>query len=480
MLTEEARLEAETRPIMVAPRAATRRYQRLKVWVALTDVVAFTGALGAAFVLRHAFHPMTPNGRWFLLLVPLVQLANFGAFQLYSLSRLAAPEEFRRILGAVSCSIGTIVILAFWFGAKYSRWWIGLAWVLALVFVLVTRRLWHGWMVSARSAGKLNYRTLIIGTNDEAEHLTEALRARYHGFHVVGHVPTNANGGRIPTMSRFADVDRLEEVIQSTGADCLFVASSALTTEQMGRVMRAARQQKVEVRISANISNITATRLAVQPIGSMMALTLRPVKLSGVQAATKRALDVSLASIALIVGLPFFAVAALAIKLTSKGPVFYRQERVGLHGALFRMIKFRTMIVDAEKMAEKLRHLNVAQGALIQLKNDPRVTRVGRFLRRWSLDEIPQILNVLRGEMSLVGPRPPLPVEVAQYEEWHRERLEAMPGLTGLWQVLRHGKMDFDEYVRLDLFYIENWSITLDLFIILKTIPHLVFRGGEF
>jgi exopolysaccharide biosynthesis polyprenyl glycosylphosphotransferase len=480
MLTEEARREAETPPLVVVPRAATRRYQRLKIWVGVTDVVAFIAALAAAFVLRHALHPMTPTARWFLILVPFVQLAIFGAFSLYSLSRLAAPEEFRRILGAVSCSIGTTVILAFWFGARYSRWWIGLAWLLALVFVLVTRRLWHAWMVRARSAGRLNYRTLIIGTNDEAEHLTDALHARYHGFHVVGHVPTTANGGRIPAISRFADIDRLEEVIQSTGADCLFVASTALTTDQMGRVMRAARQQKVEVRISANISNITATRLAVQPIGSMMALTLRPVKLSGVQAATKRALDVSLASILLVLGIPFFGVAAAAIKLTSKGPVFYRQERVGLHGVPFRIIKFRTMIPHAETMAEELRHLNVAQGALFNLKNDPRVTKVGRILRRWSLDELPQIFNVLKGEMSLVGPRPPLPIQVAQYEEWHHERLEAMPGMTGLWQVLRHGKMDFDEYVRLDLFYIENWSITLDLFIILKTIPHLLFRKGEF
>jgi len=173
-------------------------------------------------------------------------------------------------------------------------------------------------------------------------------------------------------------------------------------------------------------------------------------------------------------------VLGLAVKLTSKGPVFYRQDRIGLHGKAFRMIKFRTMVVNAERMAEQLKHLNVAQGALIQLKDDPRVTRAGRFLRRWSLDELPQILNVLKGEMSLVGPRPPLPVEVAQYEDWHYERLEAMPGITGLWQVLRHGQMDFDEYVRLDLFYIENWSITLDLFILLKTVPHLLFRSGEF
>ena len=248
----------------------------------------------------------------------------------------------------------------------------------------------------------------------------------------------------------------------------------------MAKVIRAARLKELDVRVSANISNISASRLMVQPIGNTMALTLRPVRLSGLQAATKRIIDISGSLVALVLAMPAFGVIALAIKLSSAGPVFYRQERIGLEGRPFRMLKFRTMVVDAEGRADQLKHLNVAQGALIQLRNDPRITRVGKFLRRWSLDETPQLVNVLKGEMSLVGPRPPLPVEVAQYEDWHFERLEVLPGITGLWQVMRHGEMRFDEYVRLDLFYIENWSIALDLFIILKTIPHLLFRRGEY
>jgi len=480
LLTEETKGTVEPAVTAGRPGSAARRYDRLKFWVATSDLMTFAAALAVAWVVRHTFNPFPLRSRWFLTLVPAIQLAVFSGFKLYSLSRVSPAEEFRRLLGAVSVTIGTVVILGFWFGAQYSRWWIAMAWAFAVVFLLVERRLWHVWMIRARAHGTLNFRTLIVGTNEEAEQLTYALKAPFHGYHVVGHIPAGEDPGRIPTVSRFAGLEYLEDVIDAVGADCLFVASTALRPDEMGRVMRAARVKKVEVRISANISNITSTRLAVQPIGSMMALTLRPVRLTGVQAAAKRALDVTLSSVVLLIGSPVLIVLGLAVKLTSKGPVFYRQDRIGLHGKAFKMIKFRTMVVNAERMAEQLKHLNVAQGALIQLKDDPRVTRAGRFLRRWSLDELPQILNVLKGEMSLVGPRPPLPVEVAQYEDWHYERLEAMPGITGLWQVLRHGKMDFDEYVRLDLFYIENWSITLDLFILLKTVPHLLFRSGEF
>ena len=175
---------------------------------------------------------------------------------------------------------------------------------------------------------------------------------------------------------------------------------------------------------------------------------------------------------------PVFLLIAIAVKLTSRGPVFFRQERVGYHGRPFKILKFRTMVMDAEDRLEDLMHMNEATGPLFKMKDDPRVTKVGRLLRKLSLDELPQLFNVIRGDMSLVGPRPPLPREVAQYEDWMMARLEVRPGITGLWQVSGRSELPFEDYVRLDLFYIENWSLAYDLFILAKTVPTLVTARG--
>lgn len=460
--------------------SAARRYRVVGYWMALTDTAAYAAATIVSLQFIHGSVDLSPNRTRLVLLALLAQVAIFVSFRLYSVSRLGAAEEFRRLLEAVTMSVLAIVVISFWLRARPGRVWILLTWAGALLLVLIGRRVWHTWMVRARRDGRLAYRTLIVGGNEEAERLAETLRARYLGFQVLGYVSTDQGRDRIERTEFVGPFEGLQEAIRGSEADCLFVVSSAVTPEQMSRVVRISRTESVELRLSANISNIAATRLNVQPLNTMMALTLKPVKLTGVQAATKRAIDVVLSAIALTAGLPLFGLIALASKVDSRGPLFYRQERIGRHGKPFAMLKFRTMVVNADQMAEQLRHLSVAQGALLKIPDDPRVTRVGRHLRRWSLDELPQLGNVLKGEMSLVGPRPPLPREVALYEDWHFDRLEVLPGMTGLWQVSRQGEIDFDEYVRLDLYYIENWSISFDLFIMLKTFPHLITRKGEF
>jgi exopolysaccharide biosynthesis polyprenyl glycosylphosphotransferase len=245
-------------------------------------------------------------------------------------------------------------------------------------------------------------------------------------------------------------------------------------------VTTVAREGLAEVRLSSAISDIVSTRIMVAPVGNLITLSLKPVQLTGAQALTKRVLDVTLASLALLVLAPFLTAMALAIMLSSRGPVLYRQERVGRHGRRFQMLKLRTMVVGAEAMLDTLRERNEASGPLFKLRDDPRTTRVGRLLRRFSLDELPQFWNVLRGDMSVVGPRPPLPGEVALYEEWHYGRLEVRPGITGLWQVRGRSQLPFDDYVRLDLYYIENWSLAFDLYILLKTVPAVMSGRGAF
>jgi exopolysaccharide biosynthesis polyprenyl glycosylphosphotransferase len=186
------------------------------------------------------------------------------------------------------------------------------------------------------------------------------------------------------------------------------------------------------------------------------------------------------ASVGLVLGAPFLTLISLAIRLDSPGPVIFRQTRVGAGGKWFEMYKFRSMRQGAEAELEELRDLNEADGPLFKIYDDPRLTRVGRFLRHTSLDELPQFLNVLRGEMSLVGPRPPLPAEVDGYVEWHKKRLEVRPGMTGLWQVSGRSMLSFDEMVLLDIYYIENWSLWLDLKILLRTVPQVLFGNGAY
>jgi exopolysaccharide biosynthesis polyprenyl glycosylphosphotransferase len=458
-----------------------RRYTRVKLAIALSDVLCLEAALYLASLITYGMRPIPVNGWLLLVASPLIYLTVFAAFRLYSISRLAAAEEFRRIIAAVSVSVGSLVVVAFWSQRRYTRLLVGLSWVLALLLTLAARRLWHWWMKRQRAAGRLAYRTLIVGTNDEARGLVEAMRPAFLGFRVIGCVPTRRSSDpRFDGLPVYGSVERIQEAIRESGADCVFVASSAVTPEEMTKVTKAVRVQGVEVRVSANLSDILSTRLTVQPIGSVMALSLNPVRLTGMQAAMKRTIDLVVSFVALVVSLPLWGVIALAIRIDTKGPVLYRQERAGLRGRPFHILKFRTMVVGAESLLESLKPLNEATGPLFKLRNDPRITRVGRWLRKWSLDELPQLWNVLRGEMSMVGPRPPLPEEVARYEDWHMDRQEVRPGITGLWQVRGRSQLPFDDYVRLDLFYIENWSVAYDLFILAKTIPAILTRKGAF
>ena len=204
------------------------------------------------------------------------------------------------------------------------------------------------------------------------------------------------------------------------------------------------------------------------------------MRLTGFQATLKRTFDVALAGLLLVLTSPIWLLVAIAVKTTSKGPLLFRQVRVGRRSKPFTLFKFRTMVADADQQLEGLRASSDAPAPLFKLRNDTRVTKVGRRLRRWSLDELPQLWNVLRGDMSLVGPRPPLPAEVEEYEIWHRDRLEVRPGITGLWQVSGRSELSFDDYVRLDLFYIENWSPAFDLYLLAKTGPAVLLGRGAF
>jgi exopolysaccharide biosynthesis polyprenyl glycosylphosphotransferase len=419
---------------------------------------------------------------WLVLLVaPFVTLAFGAGFGLYRTHQYSSLEEFRRIVLSLSMTVTAIVMLSFWSKASFSRLWIGYSWMLALVLAGVSRRLWHREIRRGWTAGQLTFDTLIVGTNQEADHLADLLTHSRLGYRPLGFVATStlpATSGSLPVLG---PIGQLRELIRQTGANCVFVAATAVQAADVKHVLKARRLDGIEIRVTANIPAMLATtRVTPRSIGGLMTLSINAVRLTRAQAIAKRTFDLVVSSIGLLFVWPLLVAIAVAIKLDDGGPVLFRQARVGRHRQPFTLLKFRTMVQGAELRLAELMGRNEADGPLFKLRDDPRITRVGRFLRRYSLDELPQLFNVLRGEMSLVGPRPPLPSEVALYQDWQLDRLEVRPGITGLWQVSGRSELSFDEYVRLDLFYIENWSMLYDLFVVAKTIPILLMPRGAY
>jgi exopolysaccharide biosynthesis polyprenyl glycosylphosphotransferase len=448
--------------------------------MAAVDCLCALAAFLLARLLWLGSLPVSPERTALCVFVAALTAVVFRSFGLYEVHRLSTAEEFRRIMLAVSLVVTTTVSLTFWTQQLLSRFWLLLWWLLTFASVTVARRLWHGRVRRLRSGGALRFRTLLVGANEEAARLAERMAAVTSSFGVLGHVlPREAAGshGDLPVLGF---VDELPELVRRHRVDSVVVASSATRAADVAKVLKLRRLTGVDVWVTANFPRCLPTRMSIRPVGGFMALSLSQVRLSGAQAAAKRAFDLLLAGTGLVLSLPVWAAVAVAIKLTSAGPVLFRQQRVGRGGQRFTLLKFRTMVVDAERLLDGLRERNEADGPLFKLRDDPRVTRVGRWLRRTSLDELPQLLNILKGEMSVVGPRPPLPDEVAAYEDWQLDRLEAPPGLTGLWQISGRSQLTFDEYVRLDLYYIENWSLAYDLFIVAKTIPMVLASRGAY
>jgi exopolysaccharide biosynthesis polyprenyl glycosylphosphotransferase len=272
-------------------------------------------------------------------------------------------------------------------------------------------------------------------------------------------------------------VSQLEALVQAYAVDELVIALPAHRREQVAKLLARGFRRHVRVKLLPDFGDLPSARFELHELAGRRYIGFVPV--AGVSWA-KRALDLALVGLGLVLLSPVLGIITLAIKLDSTGPVFYKQTRVGKEGRPFQMLKFRSMVVDAERRLEALRQHNEASGPLFKMRRDPRVTRVGRILRRWSLDELPQLINVIRGEMSLVGPRPPIPSEVEKYEDWQRSRLHAVPGLTGLWQVSGRSDVPFHDMVRLDLHYIRNWSISLDIEILLRTIPAVITNRGAY
>ncbi len=463
--------------------------------VACDGLMLIVGSLGAAWlrfrdlrapvVLENS--PWQPDYLTLSVIVAAMWIVFLGAERLYDLERLFwGAGEFARV--ARGLTVGVVAMILATYALKtpgVSRAWTLSAWAMCIVFVTVGRFVLRASLDRMRRRGKWVQRTLIVGSNAEAADIIRILKAHPgSGLVPVGCMASSQSerleldycSASLPVLGYARE---LRSVIDEHCIDAVVIASSAFDHDVLSRMIAELRGLPVTIHVSSGLFEVLTSRVFDREVGGVPLIGVRGVSLSRGRLVTKRIFDLCIALTIVALGLPVWLLVMLGIKLTSPGRVFYAQERVGRGGKPFGMLKFRSMVADADARLAALEEANEASGPLFKMRDDPRVTAVGRFLRKYSIDEFPQLLNVIKGEMSLVGPRPPLPSEVREYTLLHWRRMEVLPGMTGLWQVSGRSNLSFEDMVRLDLFYIENWSVTLDLGILFRT-PGAVFgaRGA--
>lgn len=392
-------------------------------------------------------------------------------------------EELYAILnGTTTAVVLMIVIFYFYRPYSYSRLIFAYVAVLSVALLSGARLVERFVRYQLRKRGIGVVRLLIVGAGEKGRTLMRHIVAHPElGYQIVGFVDDDPQRqhdiGRIKSLG---DTSRLPQLVQELNVDEVIITLPWQYHRKIMRILDQCERENVRSRIVPDLFQLSLSHVYLDEIKGIPLIGTREPALQGWNFAVKRLMDITIASVLLVFFAPLMALIALLIKLDSPGPVLFKQVRVGRYGRLFTLYKFRSMRVGAEEELSRLLPLNEADGPLFKMRNDPRVTRVGRWLRRFSLDELPQLWNVLKGDMSLIGPRPALPHEVEQYEPWHRKRLEVPPGLTGLWQTSGRSDMPFDEMCLLDIYYAERWSPWLDAVIFFKTIPAVLFGRGAY
>jgi exopolysaccharide biosynthesis polyprenyl glycosylphosphotransferase len=479
------------------------RARILAVTVFLLDLSLVSAAFLAAYGVRDAVLPWLAPGAFpsrlyplseYLPLLPLAA-AIWGVLLLLSgryRSHRTVPllEEALAIIRV--CASGAVVFTLLLYAARIdeqllgndriSRFWILLFAIFSVLFLLTEKLALRITARYARVRG-FNYRTvLIVGTGPDALKIADSIHGhRYWGFRILGFI---ANGSPVPEELRkgryqvLGEIEDIPRIVESNVVDDVIFAVHRRELDRLEDLFLSLQEQGIRTRFAMDLFPHTRARVQLEELDGVPLLSFATVPTSQLQLMAKRTVDVAVSLLLLVLGLPVALFIALAVKATSGGSVLFRQTRCGLNGRFFTLYKFRTMVEDAEERRRELLHLNEMNGPVFKLRSDPRVTWLGRFLRRFSLDELPQFWNVLRGDMSLVGPRPPIPEEVAKYQRWQRRRLAMKPGLTCLWQISGRNELDFDRWMELDLEYIDSWSPMLDLKILLKTIPAVLSGKG--
>lgn len=451
----------------------------------LLDLVALAASLPIACLLypflpdASPWRPLAGELLHPLAIALLLWTAAAWFHQVYEKGGLTAEEERRRAFRA----LGTVVVgfLLLVFATKqhgFSRLLMGLYFLTAAALLAVNRIGSIVVMTAARRRGFRLRNYAVVGCGELAREIVTTVASRREwGLNLAGFItddeePTFADCvilGPLANLDRILDEHVLDEVIFAVPRTRLPAVEAAILL---------CEEQGVAVRISLDILRYGRSKMLLTDLDGLPMLTFTRTPSDLIALALKRTFDVAASACVLLLLAPVLAVVAIAIKLDSPGPVFFRQRRVGLNGRPFVMLKFRSMHADAEARLESLRALNEMSGPVFKMSDDPRVTRVGRFIRKTSLDEFPQFWNVLAGHMSVVGPRPPIPSEVRKYQRWQRRRLSVRPGITCTWQISGRNDIDFDQWMALDLEYIDGWSLGRDFWICLKTIPAVLMARG--
>lgn len=395
--------------------------------------------------------------------------------------------EYRRVFNSTLRSFGAPAIIMVVLNMAVVRGFFVIALPLGLCALTASRWLWRRWLVRQRLTGRRLSEAVVVGDSRDVQYvITQLSRNLSTGYKVAGVAvvdPENPEALQPPwfAVPASATVEHIAAVVAQTGARTVIVAGKLpdgpAAVQELGWRLG---ELSTELVLASSLTNVAGPRVHFRPVEGLPLMHVELPQFSGLRHVVKRAVDIVLSAAALLLLLPLLAVLALIVRLDSPGPAFFHQERVGRNGELFTMLKFRSMVTDAEALRSGLQHANEGSGVLFKLAHDPRITRAGGWMRHYSLDELPQFWNVLRGNMSLVGPRPPLASEVAEYERPTHRRLLIKPGITGLWQVSGRSDLEWGEAVRLDLYYVENWSLTGDLIILWRTLKAVYSSTGAY
>lgn len=462
----------------------------------ISDIIFLTLAFYISYYLR--FHTgvlaeinktyiIEKNYIFYSIIFILSAVFIFLLFSLYDRDKIyRGSGYYSKLLKAVSINIIVIILAGYVLNLfTFSRKWILLLYLFSFVLLYLSRFLIEA--ITQKIVKKLNIKskTVIIGIGENAKRIEDSLRKySLEGDIILGHLDKKQrilkNKEYFKDFTVIGYLEDLKDIINKNNIQRVIISSPEYKYYEILEILESLKGLDVTTLIFPGFFEFSLRRLSVREIGGVPLMQVSNIGFFGINLFLKNFIDYILGSILFLIFIPIYLIIGLMIKLNSRGPIFFRQKRLTKDCKIFYMYKFRTMYIDAEDRLKEVMKYNEADGPLFKIKNDPRITKVGRFLRRFSIDELPQIINVLKGELSLVGPRPPLESEVEKYDEWEMKRMNVKQGITGLWQISGRSDLSFEEMARLDLYYIQNWSIEMDIKIILKTIPAALFGKGAY
>lgn len=453
-------------------------------FINLSFILAYYLRFKVLVFITAGYMPIFEKYAGTLIFITLIWLAIFKLFGLYEKRTTNIIDEGALLFSAITTSSLLLLGMLFLYrGFWFSRLVIVNAWVISFILLFILRLSYVFLIRTLLSKGIGTKKVIIIGAGDMGQTIAKRLIIdKSLGGKPIGFLDDDKAiaGKSFSGVAVLGDAASLKQMIKRFSVDEVIFAVNSMPYQQILDIITDCETLRVKFKIVPGILELMASRVNIDEVGGVPLITVSEIGLAGFNAFIKRSVDIAFSALLIVLLTPFFIIIALLIKIDSKGSVFFLQDRVGKDGKKFKMLKFRSMVHDAEEILPTIADKSEVEGHIFKIKNDPRLTRVGKWIRRLSIDELPQLFNVFIGHMSLVGPRPPIPREVQNYTSWHMKRLRIAPGITGLWQVSGRSLLPFEDMVRLDIYYIENWSLWLDIKILFKTIPVVLTASGAY